>query len=244
MSKLLDAAGKLIDKKVDKPRIAVCLVSHEMNPVGFTYDLANLMAFSAYAIPQEQADLGINLVSGTYVHAARQDMLEAMLANRVTHILWLDTDMRFPKDSLVRLIEHKKDVVGINYAKRTGLPTDFVAIKTLDWKNENNSKRLETNESSTGLEEVDSMGMGMVLMRTAAIIKALPPLTKDDWFWFERLYPTRRMVGEDVYFFRHLNRKGIKLWVDHDLSKQCRHIGQFEYEVSHAEIARRVEKEA
>ena len=35
--------------------------------------------------------------------------------------------------------------------------------------------------------------------------------------------------GEDVYFCTMARVHGFEVWVDHDLSKEVTHIGQFEY---------------
>jgi hypothetical protein len=213
-------------------KIAVALVSHEMVPVTFAQDLANLCAYTAFNIP-EGMHFGINLISGTYVHSARREMLASLLNQGVTHILWLDTDMRFPRDSLIRLLGRKLPVVGINYAKRT-VDTDFVAFKSISWDKDGVSEHLITGKDSTGVEEVEGIGFGMVLMRTA-YLKNLPSLDDDPWFFFEWL-PGRRQVGEDIYFCRLLKKMGVSIHVDHDLSKQCKHTGMIEYDCSMAEM--------
>lgn len=214
-------------------KIALVMASHEMVPLTFAYDLAQLTAYTAGNLP-ENVPFGINFVQGTYVHSARQDLLEAVLSHGVTHILWVDTDMRFPPDALFRLLKHNEDVVGINYSKRS-LPGEFVAMKHVSWDKKGASVRLETREDSTGLEEVEAMGMGLVLMKARALQK-LPSLDEQPWFFFEWL-PGRRMVGEDVYFFKLLTDRGVKLYVDHDLSKVCAHTGMMEYTCEFAQIA-------
>ena len=40
------------------------------------------------------------------------------LAVDATHILWLDSDMRFPADTLGRLLARNRDIVGANYCAR------------------------------------------------------------------------------------------------------------------------------
>ena len=72
------------------------------------------------------------------------------------------------------------------------LPTKLP--KLLNSKSRNFSELLETNEDSTGLEEVESMGMGMVLIRTRCL-QNLPSLDEKPWFFFEWL-KGRRQVGD------------------------------------------------
>lgn len=214
-------------------RVAVAVASHDHWEAGFGYSLANLSAHSASQIPTLE-EYGVVMVKGTYVHSARQQALEGILARpQITHVLWLDADMEFPKNALERLLGHDKDVVGINYCMR-GYPYEFVALKSVSWDPSGVSKRLFTGHKSTGLEEVDALGFGCVLMKTEPVRRALPDLNKEPWFWFEWT-EGRRQIGEDVYFCRLLQRAGIKILVDHDLSKDCAHIGRHEYDCKTAE---------
>ena len=209
-------------------RLAIALPSHEMIPVTFAQDLAGLIMFTMSAMP-EGTDLGVTLVEGTYVHRARQQLIEGLMEAGVTHILWLDTDMRFPQESLAILFRHNVDMVGINYAKRQ-IPTDYVALKEI-YTDGRVSKRLVTDENSTGLEDVDAIGFGMVLMKTSAL-RRLPSPKGAPWFFFEIL-PGGQHVGEDVYFCRLFKKHGGRILVDHDLSKLCAHTGMWEYKLDH-----------
>lgn len=210
-------------------RIAVALPTHDMVPAKFMFDLANMVAFSTAKF-QHGEEFGLNMIAGTYVHAARQKLLALLIAQGVTHVLWVDTDMSFPRDALLRLLNHRKDVVGINYAKREA-PPEYVAFKHVDIAG-GNSTKLATLPESTGLEKVDALGFGMVLMRTEPLLD-LPDPRKEPWFFFEYL-PGGRTVGEDVFFCRILReRLGLDIYVDHDLSKECSHIGQFPYRLEH-----------
>jgi hypothetical protein len=225
--------------KQEFPRVAVALATHSMVHAAFTYALANMSAYTVSKLPPAPAEFGLTMVKGTYVHSARQELLDRLLKRDISHVLWIDTDMRFPRDSVMRLLAHKKDVVGINYCQR-GLPYEFVAIKRVGWEEGDKGEKLQTLESSTGLEEAAAIGFGMVLMRADVLRRVLPSLDEEPWFWFEWM-KGRRQVGEDVYFCNLLKRKGVQIFVDHDLSKVCQHIGEYEYECSHAEALLTVE---
>lgn len=224
MSEILDANGER------RPlRVCVAIPSHDMVPVTFAYDLGQLMSFTMAAMP-EGTHLGITMVPGTYIHQARQQLLAAVREQGVDYVLWLDSDMRFPKEALVKLFQRQKDFVGINYSTR-GLPPQFVAIKRGGWKSyEDRGEKLVTDEDSTGLEEVDALGFGCVLMRMAAF-EDLPD--GEPWFWYELVHDNRH-IGEDVYFCRLAKEElGLDIYVDHDLSKLCAHTGSFEFELGH-----------
>jgi len=233
MSEVLPFKYNLRDK-YSHPKVSVALATHDMVPATFMYSMASMAAYTVSALPPEPSEFGITMVKGTYVHSARQQLLEMLLQREITHVLWIDTDMKFPRDSLMRLLAHRQPVVGINYCHR-GFPYEFVAIKKVGWDKNDKSEKLLTLDSSTGLEEVEAMGFGMVLMEADMLRKVLPDPEEQPWFWFEWM-SGKRQVGEDVYFSRFLRNAGVKLLVDHDLSKECSHVGQYEYECYDAEV--------
>lgn len=212
-------------------KIAVGIPAHDNVAFTFAFDWAHLMAYSIAALPD---DVSVTIIAqpGTYVHSARQEIADTAVEGGFDYLLWLDADMRFPPDLLVRLLKRKKDVVGINYATR-GIPSKFVAIKRIGWDG-TGSERLTTTAESTGLEEVHGMGMGAVLMRVD-VLRALPDPKKMPWFFFEWRPEMGQQVGEDIFFFRLLREHSYRVWVDHDLSKDCAHVGQWEYRCDHVQ---------
>ena len=213
--------------------IQILMPTHDHNPALFTFDALSLGIYTAMALPPDEGHtLGTMMVPGTYVHRARQELAELALKGGATHMLWLDSDMRVPREALVKLLNHDKQVVGINYSKRS-VDADFTAIKHVPVDEKDIGLKCITRESSTGLEEVDAIGFGCVLMKAAAFNK-LPDPKRKPWFWFDMVNGGNH-VGEDVYFCDLLRKSGVKIYVDHDLSKECSHIGNFEYRCRHAE---------
>lgn len=212
------------------PRIAICLPTHDMVPALTMYDLAGMTLHTGATLVADGIieDLGMNLSAGTYVHRSREALAEGVVESGAEYILWVDSDMRFPRDALARLLLHDKDVVGINYSKR-GVPPEFVAVKDVGWEEGEVGVPCVTGPDSTGLEKVEAIGFGLVLMRTDVLRQ-----TADDrpWFWFEN--GENGHIGEDVYFCRLLNEAGFDIYVDHDLSRECSHVGQLEYRTQHA----------
>ena len=213
------------------------------------FDLAQMMALTvSFMPPDEGHELGLHMNVGTYIHQSRTELLQSALELGASHVLWLDSDMRFPTDSLLRLLKRDVPVVGINYSKRR-LPPEFVAVKKIPWEADEVGEACITSEESTGLEEVDALGFGMVLMETATLVNLPDPL-HDPWFWFDKT-PAGRVIGEDVYFCKFMlqDRLSQRIFVDHDLSKECAHIGGFEFRCDHAEeavtiiLAERAERE-
>lgn len=179
-------------------------------PAAFAVDLANLYAYTQQAT-RMAADL--RFVQSTYVHVGREAVLDAALRIDATHVLWLDTDMRVPADTALRLAAHDLAVVGCNCVMKTP-DVRFTAQR--------GGQVIRTGPRSTGLEAVDSVGMAVLLMRADVVVGLPRP-------WFRHGYEAGQDIGEDILFCRSLRAAGQDIWIDHDLSKEIGHIGQHTY---------------
>jgi len=218
-----------------RPVIAVAIPTHEMCPSTFAFDFAKLMAFSTLILG-DKVRFVIHYVSGTYIHKARQQLIEEAQRDGADYLLWLDSDMRFPKDALIQLLNREKDLIGINYSTRN-VPPRFVAIKQRTKFADGGvlvpGEVCPTWEDSAGVEEVDAIGFGLVLMRMSIIDK----MPRDKPFFFYEWSPETGQlhVGEDVWFCAMAKDAGHQIFIDHDLSHQCAHTGSLEYKLEHAQ---------
>jgi cellulose synthase/poly-beta-1,6-N-acetylglucosamine synthase-like glycosyltransferase len=148
------------------------------------------------------------------------------IKQKADYVLFLDSDMRFPPNLLEYLMSHDKDIVACNYATRR-LPVKTVAFSDFA------ELKCVYSGDKTGLEEVDAVGMGAMLIKTE-IFKKLPL----PWFSISYLPSGNMYIGEDIYFCKLAQANGMKVYVDHDLSKQVKHIGVMEFTHDHAEACR------
>jgi hypothetical protein len=196
-------------------RLAIGGPTREIVPAAFAVDVAQLYAYTRERGPWGD-DVTIGWVTSTYIHVGREWFLEASLKQGATHILWLDTDMSLPREAAVLLAMHERSVVACNYVVRqpSGL---FTASR--------DGQRVATTATSTGLEVVEYVGMGAMLMRAEAVKDITRP-------WFRHgLNEFGGDIGEDVLFCRALAAAGHPVYIDHDLSKQVGHIGQHTYTI-------------
>lgn len=202
-------------------KVAICIPSRDMVHASFAFDLANLVGHSV----RKGVQVGVFNATGTLIADQRTNLAKEAVKNGCDFILWLDTDMRFPKDALVRLLDRKKDVVGANYVTRS-LPPEPTAfhLRGDAWL------RVPTTPSSAGLEEVSGCGFGVMLTSTK-VFKALP----DPWFLIPYSKVNGVFHGEDLFFCMAADAAGFKINIDHDLSKEVRHIGSFEFRHEHVE---------
>lgn len=186
-------------------------------PASFAVDLAQLYAMTLIHGPWSSVLIGYE--PSTYVHVGREQFLEkAIYKLQASHVLWLDTDMQLPADTALRLwknmAEHNAPIVACNCVMR-----DRRRIFTAQFDGEH----VATRPTSTGLQSVDSVGLAVMLMRTD-IVRDWPR----PWF-LHGMNDTGGDIGEDRMFCRALRDAGHEILIDHDLSKEIGHIGQYTY---------------
>jgi hypothetical protein len=194
-------------------KLAIGGPTRDTVPAAFSVSLAHLFAYTREVGPWGR-HVTCDFVAATYIHVGREWFLEASRKQGATHIFWLDTDMVLPRETIVLLAMHDQPIVACNYRVRqqSGL---FTASR--------GGQRVATTETSTGLEAVDYVGMGAMLMRTEVVTDLARP-------WFRHgLNEFGGDVGEDVMFCRGLTVAGHTVYIDHDVSKEVEHIGQHAY---------------
>ena len=115
--------------------------------------------------------------------------------------------MRFPPDVAQRLRSHNLDVVGANCRQRTA--DGWTAFK--------DGKQV-SSAGKVGTERVDTLGMGVTLIKTSVFSRLPRP-----WFPMQWDSTVGKYVGEDVGFCLAAKAAGINIWIDHSLSSDIRH---------------------
>ncbi len=212
-------------------RVLICVPSHGHHVSGFTRSVARAMAyFTAMPYGAEKA-LDIEIVNGSNLCEQRTVLVSKAYGYAATHILWADTDMKFPEDTIPRLLNHDKRVVGANYPQKT-----LDARPTAYRDDAQYVGPIWTKEASTGLEPASLMGLGLVLMDVSVFSEIELP-----YFLFEPQAPDNvKHLTEDYYLCKKLRGAGIEMFVDHDLSKQVAHVGLHDFTNSETEIAQEV----
>lgn len=157
----------------------------------------------------------LHVEMGSHLPQGRHRLVDYALEADCSHILWLDDDMAFPRDTLRRLLAHKLPIVAANCTMRR-MPVTTTAQR--------DGERVPSSGKS-GLEEVETVGMAVMLTETE-IFRKLP----QPWFAmpYDKLSPNTYM-GEDVFFCKLARHFGYRIMIDHDLSVQIGHVGQLEY---------------
>lgn len=196
--------------------IAILVPVRDTVMTSFAYDLARAMSFHT-ATTDDRVLLFTS--HGTLIASQRMELASQALEEKADYLLWLDSDMRFPKETIGHLILRDKPIVAANYSTRR-MPVKPVAMMDGGGKID----RVYTGPESEGLEPVDYVGMGVMMTKSEVFEKLDAP-------WFAIPYSTvgNHYIGEDVFFCRKAKEAGYEVLVDHDLSQHVKHIGTFEY---------------
>ena len=188
-------------------KITVCVPSTDMVWSDFAF---SMNACLLYTMMRGQQLTAIINKKGSIIHQARCALVQDAIDSGATHMMFMDSDHVFPKDLIVRLSKHNKVVVGVHQTtKRFPVRSNVEDLE---------GKRL-TNGSGTGLQEVKHLGTGLMLINLK-VFKDMPKPYFD--FQYDE---TLTWIGEDYHFCNQVRDLGFRIYVDHDLSKECYHIG-------------------
>jgi len=207
-------------------RIAILIPARGQMEVATAFDL---VAMCAYTIKTTNHDIDLFTSSGTLIFDQRNNLVKTALDIKADYLLFVDADMRFPKDTLKILMAHDKDIIGVNATTRSEPVKPTAKNMHINEDNSIDWMPIYSN-AKTGIEMADGIGCGVMLIKRKVIEGMEEP-----YFYFEQL-PGNKILGEDIYFCVKAKDAGFDTWVDHDLSKQIKHIGQYVYGWHNIEI--------
>lgn len=210
---LVDAAGQSVAK------VLVGVPCGPQVDAGFALDLALLHGYTTFVRPD--MEVGLYFLKGTYLPRARAAIVTHALAHGYSHILWVDSDMRFPKDALLRLLGHAVPIVGANYVTRQ--PPILPLATDMD--------RQPVFHGERDLEDVRFCGMGLMLTETQVFAKMGKP-----YFAVGYNKQVDDYAPEDAFFCDQARRHGFRVQVDWPLSEQVRHAGVLEFTLDHGRM--------
>lgn len=164
-------------------------------------------------------EIGVFMPSGYSVDTARNLIVEHALEIGYDYIMWVDSDMILPKETLVKLWTHQKDIVSGVYAYKVLNGQNAVAKRFKD-KDADVYEDIPLKEirEEDKLIELDGIGFGCVLTKVDVFRNIEKP-----WFIYDK------DMGEDIYFCRKAQEKGYKVYID--TSVKAGHIGAINFNI-------------
>ena len=141
----------------------------------------------------------------TYVHQARQNMVNSFLEKKADYMLWIDDDNIPPEDGLIKLLEREKDIVSGLYFKRRPPYEPLIMMKRR--QGIGSERRADIfRDGATELLQIHSTGFGFILIKREVLEKMR-----------EARMPHFSMkvgLGEDIWFCVQAQGAGYDIWLD------------------------------
>ena len=192
------------------PVVAICFASDDMVHADFALSLAGL----CNSAPPLETPI-VN-VKSSIVAIARNNGVARAQDLGADFLLFLDSDMVFPRSTLLRLLAHGRDIVGATYLQRTP-PYAILGARLAE----------AHQADAPGLAEMWRLPAGCLLIR----MKVFEAMTRP-YFRFRHDETTGDVIGEDYDFCDRARQHGFRIWCDAALSFEIGHIGQTIYRIA------------
>ena len=219
-----------MSKKVDAPNtgpevhVMVAIPSGGMWYAEFALSIVHMStAFMQFRVGNAaKQSLRVANCRGSILPKQRCDLVKQALAAGSTHILFVDCDHTFPRNMLHRLLSHNKDIVAANCVTKT-IPSQPTARGKPRGGDPGYGVPIFT-DAKKGLEQVWRVGTGVMLARTDVFRKT--GLDIFHMYWKEEV---QNYQGEDWTMCEAFEKAGFDIWVDHDVSREVGHIGNYTF---------------
>jgi uncharacterized membrane protein len=199
-----------------KPSVMIAVPAMEMVNAEFSQHLA--MAAANLVANGIRINCAFNI--GSVITIARRNLADIFIKSDFDYIWWVDSDMKFPIDTPIRLLAHNKPIVGVNYRRRRFPNPNFTGMMG----NPGSYTEFKTTQDSPDMELIDVLPHGCVLVKREVYEKIPQP-----HYIQEYISELNLEIGEDIYFCQQVKKAGYEIWCDQKLSKEVAHIGIFHY---------------
>ena len=188
-------------------KISIAVPCMDTVATPFCYSLAQL---------QKIGDCYLTMKAGSLIYTSRNSLAREAIEMEADYVLWLDSDMVFPKDTLVRMMDvlqkNDLDILTGLYFRRVA-PFSPVLFDQLEIDGVE-AKYTEFEKIPDKLFEVGACGFGCTLMKTDPFF--------DVQSKFGNMFAPIGNNGEDVAFCWRARQCGFKVWCDPSII--CGHV--------------------
>jgi len=164
--------------------------------------------FQLYNLLSYEVEYTLSCPAGCHNYKNRNKIVQESLDNGSDYVFMVDTDMVFPDDTLVKLFQDDKDIIGATYNKRS-LP--LTPIHTMF-----------REVMPQRIFKINAIPTGVILIKEKVLKTMDPP-----WFavqWLDGV----EFMGPDIYFCNKAVRVyGFETWLDPTID--VKHIGDYKY---------------
>ena len=189
-------------------RIAVCVPCRDSVLAGFAFDMARMCAYEA---KRGVNDIQLLQMPGTLIFTQREKLVDEALEWGADYVLWVDSDMRFPANTIEIMLARNVPILGVNATTRREPVMPTAMNLKLD-RSDNDVKQVWTKIESrgkNGIEQVTAVGFGVTLIKTDVFKKLPKP-------WHDVIWTDHgNVIGEDASFCVKCLEQDIPVFVDH-----------------------------
>lgn len=189
-------------------KILIAVPCMDQVPALFCQSLAQL---------QKVGECSLAMKMGSLIYTSRNDLAMSAIAGGYDYILWLDSDMVFKPDTLIRMVDTMKkndlDILSGLYFRRVP-PYSPVLFDKLEMKGEI-CRFSEFKTLPNDLFEVGGIGFGCVLMDVSVLISVQSR--------HNNMFTPIGNNGEDIAFCIRARECGYRIFCDP--SVVCGHVG-------------------
>lgn len=192
----------------------------DVNPLFFHSCLTAFGQLKEMSREIAPAGMVVPNIGDSAIGRSRNGLTRQFLESDCTHLLWIDSDLVFSAQQIVRIVNHPEEVVGGCYLKKQQGDPQLV-INTLD---------NAVNDTTSGLVPVRYVGTGFMRIARSVFEKMIQAFGEEMWyrvdeqevveydFWHMGVYKypggNRRWLSEDWWFCQRCHDLGIPVYVD------------------------------
>lgn len=169
------------------------------------------------ALLQKPDDCTLAMQMGSLIYTSRNNLATMAIQSNYDYVFWMDSDMVFPQDALIRLMDTLKkndlDIISGLYFRRVP-PYSPTLFDKLEMRG-NICSWSEFKEIPEGLFEIGGCGFGCVLMSTEVFLSVQAK--------HGNMFAPIANNGEDIAFCWRARDCGYKIWCDPSVI--CGHVG-------------------
>ena len=187
------------------------------------------------AVLNKTEECAIAFQMGSLIYTSRNNLATMAVQKGIDYVLWLDSDMIFPSDVLVKLLEdrEKGDIITGVYYRRVQ-PFKPVLFSKLDFDENGCIWEGYDNYPEDEIFEIEGCGFGCVLTPTHIFLEMMAK--------FGDMFAPIGGVGEDLSFCWRARQLGYKVVADPKI--QLGHVGHYVIDKSFYDTYKRTKNES
>lgn len=167
----------------------------------------------------KQGDCIISFLIGSLIYQSRDNLAIQAIKEQCDYVMWFDSDMIFPPNTLMKMLDHMKDgrdiVTGLYFRRRN--PFTPVLFSKLEETEDGACSWADYNDyPKNGVFEIAGCGFGCCMVKTEVFAELLGK--------YGSCFTPFGGISEDLAFSMRARESGYKIWCDSTI--KCGHVGQ------------------